>query len=237
MSSSMPADVGPVSLDIDVAGETLRLLPGRAVHWPDRATLLVADAHVGKAASFRAHGVPVPHGTTTDTLDRLDALIDASQARSVVFLGDLLHSRQGRVEATFEAFAAWRGQRADMSLTLVRGNHDARAGDPPDAWGIEVVTEPFAIGALRLCHHPDCVTDGYVIAGHLHPATILRGRANERVRLACYWFGERVGVLPAFGSFTGSAIISPVAGDRVFGIAGDVVVPIPVVRGSGSLAR
>ena len=79
-----------------------------------------------------------------------------------------------------------------------------------------MVPEPSAIGPLRLCHHPDCVADGYVIAGHLHPAIILRGRANERVRLACYWFGELVGVLPAFGSFTGSAIISPAAGDRVF---------------------
>lgn len=233
----MPMVADPPGLDIDVAGETLRLLPGRAVHWPDRETLLVADAHVGKAASFRAHGVPVPHGTTTDTLDRLDALIDATQTRSVVFLGDLLHSRQGRVEATFEAFAAWRGQRADMSLTLVRGNHDARAGDPPAEWGIEVVTEPFAVGALRLCHHPDCVTDGYVIAGHLHPATILRGRANERVRLACYWFGGNVGVLPAFGSFTGSALISPAAGDRVFGIAGETVVSIPMVRASDTFSR
>ena len=134
-------------------------------------------------------------------------------------------------------FKTWRQRRADIALTLVRGNHDARAGDPPDAWDIEVVTEPFGVGALRLCHHPDRVTDGYVIAGHLHPAIMLRGRANERVRLACYWFGDRVGVLPAFGSFTGSAIIGPARGDRVFGIAGEVVVPIPVVQGSGSLAR
>ena len=111
------------------------------------------------------------------------------------------------------------------SLCLVLRVH---AGDPPPAWGIEVVPEPFAVGPLRFCHHPDCVADGYVIAGHLHPAIILRGRANERVRLACYWFGELVGVLPAFGSFAGSAIISPAAGDRVFGIAGDSVVAIPV---------
>ena len=235
--SSMPTIADQPGLDIDVAGETLRLLPGRAVHWPDRATLLVADAHFGKAASFRAHGVPVPHGTTTETLDRLDALIDSTQAQRVVFLGDLLHSRKGRVEATLDAVTAWRQRRADVALTLVRGNHDAHAGDPPPAWEIEVVPEPFAIGPLRLCHHPDCAADGYVLAGHLHPAIILRGRANERVRLACYWFGDRVGVLPAFGSFTGSAIILPAAGDRVFGIAGEVVVPIPVVRGSGSLVR
>ena len=172
--------------------------------------------------------MPVPHGTTPDALDRIDPLIEGTGAKRIVFLGDLLPSRKGRVEATLDAVTAWRESHAAVTLTLVRGNHDARAGDPPAAWGVEVVAEPFAIGPLRLCHHPDCVTDGYVLAGHLHPAFTLRGRANERVRLACYWFGESVGMLPAFGGFTGSAFITPASGDRVFGIAGEQVVAIPV---------
>jgi len=36
--------------------------------------------------SFRQLGVPVPRGTTTETLDRLGALIDVHRATRVIFL-------------------------------------------------------------------------------------------------------------------------------------------------------
>ena len=50
---------------IEVAGRALSLLPQKAAFLPDTRTLLIADAHIGKATSFRALGVPVPRGTTT----------------------------------------------------------------------------------------------------------------------------------------------------------------------------
>jgi metallophosphoesterase superfamily enzyme len=49
---------------------------------PEYRTLLVADAHFGKTVSFRKLGVPVPRGTTTETLNGLAALVrDASAER------------------------------------------------------------------------------------------------------------------------------------------------------------
>jgi len=42
-----------------VRGEELLLLPQRALWWPAQKTLLVADLHFGKAATLRAHGIPV----------------------------------------------------------------------------------------------------------------------------------------------------------------------------------
>ena len=82
-------------MDIEVGGALLRLLPQRAALLPDHGTLLVADAHIGKAVSFRRLGVPVPHGTTAENLARLDDLLAATAARRIVFLGDLLHSARG----------------------------------------------------------------------------------------------------------------------------------------------
>ena len=70
----------------------LQLLPQRAAFDPDRSLLLIADAHIGKAVSFRRLGVPVPHGTTGEALARLDELLAATGARHLVFLGDFLHS-------------------------------------------------------------------------------------------------------------------------------------------------
>jgi len=210
-------------VEVRVAGATLRLLAGRAAFWPGESTLLVADAHFGKALSFRRLGVPVPSGTTASALALLDRLVDATAARRVVFLGDLLHSARSRSPATWDAFARWRGQRRALDLVLVRGNHDRHAGDPPPEWGITAVDEPLPAGPFALAHHPDPVAGAYVLAGHVHPAAVLGGRARDRLRLPCFHFGAEVGVLPAFGDFTGTHVLPRGDGDRIFVIAGDEV--------------
>lgn len=56
--------------DIDLAGHRVLLLLEKALYWPARKMLVIADIHFGKAASFRAQGVPVPRGTTTETWTR-----------------------------------------------------------------------------------------------------------------------------------------------------------------------
>ena len=62
-------------LAIEHCEETLWLLPDKALYWPARRALLVADVHIGKAASYRALHQPVPRGTTEATLARLDTLL------------------------------------------------------------------------------------------------------------------------------------------------------------------
>ena len=112
---------------------------------------------------------------------------------------------------------------------LVRGNHDERAGDPPPEWGVQCVDEPFALACapgLALCHHPAPRAGAYVLAGHRHPCTSV-GRGIDRLRLPCFHFGERIGVLPAFGVFTGMHPIERAAGDRVFVVADNAVHEVP----------
>lgn len=213
--------------EIVVCGERLVLLPERAAFWEGASTLLVADAHFGKAAAFRAAGLAVPAGTTADALARLDAALSRTGARRVVFLGDLFHARQGQVEATLDALRAWRWRRLDTAVLLVRGNHDRRAGDPPPELGIDCADPPLLEGPFELEHHPRApVSGGYVLAGHLHPAVRLVGRARQRERLPCFLFRPEGAILPAFGDFTGAAEVSPGPGDRVFVVAGDAVVQV-----------
>ena len=214
-------------LTISVAGEALMLLPEKAAYLAERQWLLIADAHLGKAVSFRRQGVPVPQGSTADNLAALSALIARLDVRRIVFLGDLLHSAHAHSAATQAALAQWRDRHRDLDLTLVRGNHDDHAGDPPAALGFEVVDEPLRVGPWALCHHPNAQADGYVLAGHLHPCVSLQGRARERLRLPCFWFGDQVGVLPAFGEFTGMHAIEALPRDRVYALTGDGVLEVP----------
>ncbi len=213
-------------LEVEVGGARLGLLPQRAACLIEHATLLVADAHIGKAVSFRGLGVPVPRGTTTQTLRRLSDAIQVSGAKRVIFLGDLLHSARAHAAATLDAFAAWRQRHAAIELLLVRGNHDEHAGDPPASLGVQVVNEPMQMGGLALCHHPQSLSGSYVLAGHLHPCAVLGGRAHQRLRLPCFRFGADCGVLPAFGAFTGMHAMRSAPGERVFVVADDSVVAL-----------
>jgi len=214
-------------LSVQVAGETLLLMPERVIAWPARRTLLVADAHFGKAASFRALGVSVPAGTTGENLAILDAATSRVVPDRIVFLGDFLHSRLGRAPDTLDALRDWRARHAGVRMVVVRGNHDRHAGDPPPELGIDVVDEPLRDPPFLLCHHPYARDGGYVLAGHLHPGIRLRGRGRDRLTLRCFHFAPSVGVLPAFGAFTGHALIEPAAQDRVFAITGAAVLEIP----------
>jgi DNA ligase-associated metallophosphoesterase len=211
---------------LTVGGHALTLLPEKAAFLDDYRTLLVADAHIGKAVSFRALGVPVPRGTTSETLRALSGLVQRTGAVRVVFLGDFLHSRRSHAASTLGAVARWREQHAELALTLVRGNHDDRAGDPPSSLGFSVVDEPLVVGGLALCHHPVAHDGLYALAGHLHPCVTLGGRAFDRLRLPCFHFSDRVGVLPAFGSFTGMHPVRVAPTDRVFAVADDHVAEV-----------
>lgn len=210
-----------------VAGELLHLLPQRALFWPRRDTLLLADPHFGKAASFRAGGIPVPGGTTGANLARLDAALAATGATRLVCLGDLLHARAGRVELTVDEVSTWRQRYPDLELLLVRGNHDRHAGDPPASWGIRCVDGPFADPPFCLRHLAEPDPTGYTLAGHLHPALQV-GRGAMAETVACFYFGKEVGILPAFGEFTGTGLVRPEPGDRVFLLAEEEVIPVTV---------
>jgi len=223
-STRLPATAAAGDLAIELAGEAMVLLPERALYRPAASTLLIADPHWGKAAAFRAAGVAVPGGTTTEGLERLTAALERTGAARLVVLGDLLHARAGRAPRTLAAVAAWRERHPRLAVTLVRGNHDRHAGDPPAELGIDCCDPPCAEGPFVLSHHPRPAPGGYVLAGHLHPAVSLRGAGRQRERLPCFHFGARVGLLPAFGGFTGSADVSVAPGDRVYVVADGQVV-------------
>ena len=211
---------------VEVHGEELVLLPERAALWRARSTLLVADPHFGKAATFRAAGIPVPSGTTRDGLARLDAMLARTGARRVVFLGDYLHARAGRAPDTLAALARWAAANAGLEVVLVRGNHDRHAGDPPVEARVRCVDAPLVEAPFVLAHHPADSAEGYVIAGHLHPGVSLVGRGRQHERLPCFWLRERYAVLPAFGDFTGLAIVDPAPGDRVYAVGDGQVIAL-----------
>jgi len=212
-----------------LGGERVVLHALRALEWPRERTLFVADVHLGKAAAFRAAGVPLPRGSTSTDLRRLDELIARTGTARLVVLGDFLHAKAGLVAALTHAFVAWRTRHPDVDVVLVRGNHDAHAGDPPLEWQVRCVDAPYPLPPFLACHQVEKPRSGYALCGHLHPAVRIEA-AGETVRLACFVLGRDHAILPAFGRFTGMADVMPSRDARIVAIAGDALFEVPRIQ-------
>ncbi|MEB2871390.1 ligase-associated DNA damage response endonuclease PdeM [Pseudomonas rhizosphaerae] len=205
---------------VQLAGVELWLLADKAIYWPERQTLLIADAHFGKAAAYRKLGQPVPQGTTTSNLQVIDRMLGKYPTQHLVFLGDFLHAPGSHSAGTLSTLAAWRTELPDLRITLIRGNHDKRAGDPPVELRFEVVTEPLEMGPFALQHESDAHPSLHVLAGHIHPVYRLHGRGRQSLRLPCYLLRNKVSLLPAFGAFTGGYKMDDATDQRVY-VVGD----------------
>lgn len=219
----------PGAVVLPLGGHALHLLPQRAVWWPAHRTLLVADLHLGKGAHFRARGLPVPTGTTADTLERLSTLLRSLPVRELVVLGDFVHAADAFAPPRLVALTAWRRAHADVTVTLVPGNHDRHLRSWPASLALTVQAAPYRLqpgSSLLAAHHPRPVAGGVVLAGHLHPAVQLQGQGRDRLRLPCFALqGGDLLVLPAFGAFTGAARALP-PGALAFVVTPERVVPM-----------
>src|SRR5690606_23804557 len=140
--------------------------------------------------------------------------------RQLIFLGDFLHAPESQTPATLAQLHEWRETHGGLPITLIRGNHDKRAGDPPTTLGMTIVEEPLLLGPFALQHEPEPHPSHHVLAGHLHPAFRLNGRGRQSLRLPCFCIGTRVSLLPAFGSFTGMMEVDADPGRRLY-VVGD----------------
>jgi DNA ligase-associated metallophosphoesterase len=197
---------------------SLRLMPERAVFDSRSSTLLVADVHLGKAAVFRARGIPVPQGTTTATLARLSQAVERCQARRLVVLGDLLHAKESHAPDTMAVFRNWRQRHAELECWVVEGNHDRHAGALATELGFHC-TDEFLASDWCGMHgdRPRPSNSAWVLEGHVHPVVHLRSSV-DRLRLPCFWLHGQVLTLPAFGEFTGGHVVGPPtqAAERLF---------------------
>ncbi|WP_133479547.1 ligase-associated DNA damage response endonuclease PdeM [Cognatilysobacter segetis] len=185
-------------VEAEIAGEAVLLLASRALYWVRERRLFLSDLHLGKADVFRRAGIGLPRGGTADDLGRLGAAIDATGARSVWILGDVVH---GAVHdsAWRDDWAAWRHRHARVEVAALTGNHD-RALESAGL-GVELLGESFDTGPFALRHEPTVVPGLHVLSGHLHPCVAVPGLGSRRWPV--FWLRPETTILPAFSEFTG----------------------------------
>ncbi|MDW7690577.1 ligase-associated DNA damage response endonuclease PdeM [Flammeovirgaceae bacterium SG7u.111] len=202
-----------------IYGEELWLLPQKCIFLPSKKMLLLADLHFGKVGHFRKEGLALPPTVHLADLGTLKKTILALGAEKVLVLGDMFHSR-----ANYEwgILSLWLEEMKDISFELIVGNHDVHSMDSlPQklkAHGLPY----YIIGRLVLSHEPlsiDEIPQGcYNLCGHIHPSVKLRGAGRQHLQLPCFYFGKEMGIMPAFGKFTGFVGVSAKPGDAIFAI-------------------
>jgi len=210
---------------IQLLGQTLVLHPFKAIFWEEKQALLLADLHLGKAAHFRKEGIPVPANVQQQNWDKLLSLLVDFKPKRVLFLGDLFHSTYN---AIWEEFVQLLEQFEHINFELVKGNHDILPDADYAKSRLLLHEEPYEAAPFLLSHHPmEVVPAGcYNLAGHIHPAVFLKSGRRLRVKLPCFHFGESQAILPAFGAFTGTAIVESKRQDKVFVITDNEVLGV-----------
>jgi len=211
------------------------LLPGRAAFLPQTSTVVCSDIHLGKAATFRHAGMPIPEGSAQRDLQRLTAIIQTCNARRLLITGDLFHARSGCTEHVLDEFSVFCEQvrqSQNTEVVLVLGNHERSIGKTfqPTKIGIRRCEEEIIEPPFRFVHDlkrpSDAQSDYFTIAGHVHPKITVKGHSGDRLTCRCFVTTDRTLLLPAFGSFTGGHTIHPSNETRVWLAETDGVMPI-----------
>ena len=223
---SLPTEVNTSVLHAAhiISGEELWLLPGKAVYWPRRKMLFIADLHLGKATHFRKSGVNVPMQVLYDDIAVLDSILSRYAVERVIALGDLFHADEN---SEWDIFGEWLLSRP-VQWELIKGNHDKLPFEAYERYDVRVHEQFLNESPFILTHYPledtAPVPPGhYVLCGHVHPAVVLTGKAYQSIRMSCYYFGQKQGILPAFGRFTGCEVLERQKRTDIFIIAGTQV--------------
>lgn len=204
-------------MEIELEGEEMILLPQRGMFWKKHQILFLADLHLGKIGHFRRNGIPLPNRANDRNLEVIIELVQLTNPKRIICLGDLFHSHYN---PEWEVFGELVNHFSYVAFELVIGNHDIMSMHQYERKRVHL-HEQLVIDRFVLTHHPleEGSGDLYNLAGHIHPGINLRGKGRQSVTLPCFHFGKRLGLLPAFGAFTGLARIAAKKEDRIFVIA------------------
>nr|WP_068890488.1 ligase-associated DNA damage response endonuclease PdeM [Pedobacter panaciterrae] len=211
-------------MTIDCKGEQFILSNKRAIYWHARKMLIISDLHIGKSAHFRKSGIQVPDLINQTDLQRLTGLMSEFNPETLLVTGDMFHNN---INSDANAFTHWRKSYADLKVVLIKGNHDNLKNGDYEALDIEVHQKELLIAPFRFIHDkPGDVDEYYNISGHIHPGVIIYGKAKQRLKFPCFYFGKHCAILPAFSVFTGLKILDAEEDDCFYAITPDKVVKV-----------
>lgn len=201
---------------IEIIACPFLLLPEKAMYWPDKEMLILADPHLGKVSHFRKAGIGVPLDAKNENWRTLNDLIESYRPKQVYFLGDLFHSSYNN---EWEELNEFMDVYLDIEFHLVLGNHDILDESVYRKSRLKI-TKRSLHDKFLFTHHPleEPEESLFNFCGHIHPSVRLTGKGRQSVKLSCFYFTKQQLILPAFGVFTGTKNLEIEKASRIYGI-------------------
>lgn len=204
-------------MTITIREEELILAKERAIFFSSQQLLAISDLHLGKAAHFRKAGLQVPSTIAQSDLSRLSYLLDVYQPSTLLINGDMFHHE---INTDADDFELWKQQYPDLKFVLVKGNHDRLNNKTYADLGIKVQEPSYCSTNFCFIHDAlKCNEENlYPISGHIHPGISVVGKAKQRLKFPCFYFGKSYAIMPAFSEFTGLSLVKPTKNEQVYAI-------------------
>jgi len=208
-------------MNITWAGQNFELLPGRALFWLEKTTLVFSDVHLGKDHNSR--GAHMPASVYDEDLQRMGALMQTHQPNRVLVLGDFVHSHKTGLEDLIFRFRML-AKNFSSRWVLALGNHDWREREQLAHWGFDDIVIDVQEDGILFSHDPD-EGHAHAVSGCIHPVVqLIQGR--DRPRLPCFVVSESRILLPSFASLNDGFEFKASAQERIFVAAHDQIVSL-----------
>ncbi|MDR7371826.1 ligase-associated DNA damage response endonuclease PdeM [Flavobacterium aquidurense] len=194
-----------------------------AAFWEEKKMLLISDVHLGKVTHFRKYGIGIPKEAIFENFSRLKTVLEIFNSETIVFLGDLFHSK---INTEWDFFVDWIKERS-QKIILVEGNHDIISKRYYTDLNIEIYNE-LIINGFSLTHHPTDSENYFNFCGHIHPGIKLKGLGRQFLSLPCFFLKPKQLIFPAFGEFTGNSYIIPTENDKVYAITKEGIIEVEI---------
>lgn len=206
---------------ISINNQNFTLHQSGAAFWEEKKILFISDLHLGKIGHFRKHGMAIPEKAILENFTRLDEVLELFDSETIIFLGDLFHSK---INNEWNFFADWTKTHY-QKIILIEGNHDIISKQYYSDLNIEVHSELIFDGFL-LTHHPSTRENFFNFCGHIHPGIKLKGLGRQFLSLSCFFRKPQQLIFPSFGEFTGNFYLIPEENDKVYAITNEEVIEI-----------
>ena len=212
----------------NILHNTFWLSANRCLYWEEEQALILSDLHLGKTGHFRKAGIAIPQHLYKEDLQRLFHQIQFYQPQQLIIVGDLFHSYENK---EMDLFMRWRNDIPGTAIHLIKGNHDILQANWYTQAGIQVSSESLTVKGFCFLHDQNDqqhtpAENTYYFSGHIHPGVVISSKVKQSLRFPCFYFGKQHAILPAFGKFTGLAIIKPKPADTVYAIVNQSVIKL-----------
>lgn len=179
------------------------LLPMRALYWPHRQMVIIADLHLGRVMPR----MPKIVENVQQTLLRVSEVLQHTNVNRLLFLGDVFHMRNTYHQELVGHFERWRATVAHVEMILVRGNHERAMGDPPRQLQLQCVDPGYEESGVTFLHEPRH-SHSFAMCAHLHPCLLVPTARAFATAVPCFVWNQEYLYMPAFEDTIPGRVIS-----------------------------